>query len=76
MRLTCFLIISHTGSIGVRKSRPYAGDIKPGHLVLPLTITIPQSAFALYLKSVEVNVPESETFQAAVELTEDTNHAV
>lgn len=76
MRLTCYLIVSHTGSVSVRKSRPYPGDIKPGHLVLPLTVTIPQSAFALYLQSVEVNVPESETVQAAVKLTEDTNHAL
>lgn len=71
MRLTCYLIVSHTGSVSVRKSRPYAGDVKPGCLVLPLTITIPQSAFAMYLQSVEVNVPESKSFQAAVELVED-----
>lgn len=71
MRLTCYLIVSHTGSVSVRKSRPYAGDVKAGHLVLPLTITIPQSAFAMYLQSVEVNVPEAKSFQAAVELREE-----
>jgi len=71
MRITCYLIVSHTGSISVRKSRPYAGDIKAGHLVLPLTVTIPQAAFALFLKSAEVNVPESEAFQANVELAEE-----
>lgn len=29
MRLTCYLIVSHTGSISVRKSRPYSGDSWP-----------------------------------------------
>lgn len=71
MRIYCYLLVSHTGSIAVRKSRPGAGDIKAGQVVLPLTITIPQSAFTQYLASTEITVPESQQFQAAVELVED-----
>lgn len=71
MRLTCYLLISHTGSVSVRKFPPDASAVRSGQLVLPLTISIPDSAFAVYLGRTEINVPESQRFQAAVELEDD-----
>jgi hypothetical protein len=67
--ITCHLIISYNGNLKVTKRRPTT--VKSGELVLPLTIRIPLSAFAVYLKSAEINVPETQQYQAAVELREE-----
>lgn len=71
MRIDCFLIVSYAGSVSVRKSRPKATNLRAGELVLPLAVTIPNSAFAQFLAQAQVNVPESGSFQAAVELVEE-----
>jgi hypothetical protein len=71
MRIDCYLIVSYAGSVSVRKSRPKAHNLRAGELVLPLAVTIPNSAFAQYLAQTQVNVPESGQYQAAVELVEE-----
>ena len=53
MRLTCYLIVSHTGAVRAVRRKPNA--VRAGELVLPLRIDIPNSAFAPYLASVEIN---------------------
>lgn len=71
MRLTCYLLVSHTGSVSVRKFPPDASAIRPGQLVLPLTISIPDAAFAVFLARAEIQVPDSQQFRASVELLQD-----
>ena len=71
MRIDCYLIVSYAGSVSVRKSRPGVTNLRAGQLVLPLVVTIPNSAFAQFLAAAQVNVPESGNFQAAVELVEE-----
>ena len=74
MRLTCYLMVSHSGSVSLRKYAPDPGAVRAGQLVLPLTVDIPDRAFAVYLDRAEITVPESERFQAAVELVDPEAH--
>lgn len=68
MKINCYLLIAHNGSVSVRKSGPRRGAITPGTVVLPLRIDIPDSAFANYLRSIEIGVPETPQFEATVDL--------
>jgi hypothetical protein len=71
MKLSCYLIVSYNGSVEVRKRLPFEAQLRPGQLVLPLRISVPDSAFSVYLSQVELSVPESPKYQAAVELAEE-----
>lgn len=71
MRVTCYVTVSYSGSVNVRKSRPQGNQIKPGDIVLPLIITIPGEAFSRYTAAVNIDVPATPQFQAAVELVEE-----